>query len=113
MHDSVRYREIMTRLIAMSKDEVETDNGRALCAEAFRYAPPEIREKVSAFMEEIGIIPKAPSAIDDQGNGYYSLEQIAKSTGTTVEEVRRQTAAMVSDRPELSIPAGVKLHLLN
>ncbi len=113
MHDPIKYREIMTRLIAMSKDEVETDNGRALCAEAFRCAPPEIKEKVSAFMEEIGLIPKTPSAIDDQGNGYYSLEQIARSTGSTVEEVRRGAAALSLRHPELSTPAGVTLHLLN
>ena len=109
-HDPIKHERLIRRLLAMTREEVETDSGRALCAEALSFAPVEIQEEMTRYMIEIGIIPKVPASVDDQGNAYYSVEQLAASIGVPVEEVRQRAALMAIEHPELSAPAGARLH---
>ena len=112
-HDPIRHERLIRQILAMTGDEIETDRGRALCAEALSCAPLEIQTEMTRYMKEIGLLPKVPDCVDDQGNGYYTVEQLAESTGTPTEEVRRKVAAMVAERPDLCAAPGTHLNRIH
>ncbi len=62
-----------------------------LFAELHRYAPPALKKKMSDKARELGLIPQT-THVDEHGHPVYSLEQIAATLGTTVEELQRLNA---------------------
>lgn len=62
-----------------------------LFAELHRYAPPALKKTMSDKAREMGLIPET-THVDEHGRPVYSLEQIAATLGTTVEELERLSA---------------------
>ena len=62
-----------------------------LFAELHRYAPPALKKTMSDKAREMGLIPET-THVDEHGRPVYSLEQIAATLGTTVEELERLNA---------------------
>jgi len=61
-----------------------------LFAELHRYAPPELQKQMSEKARALGLLP-AVTHVDGDGRPVYSLEQVAETLGTTVEELHRLT----------------------
>lgn len=62
-----------------------------LFAELHRYAPPALKKTMSDKAREMGLIPET-THVDEHGRPVYSLEQIAATLGTTVEELEHLNA---------------------
>lgn len=59
-----------------------------LFADLHRYAPPALNKKMSDKAREMGLIPET-THVDAHGRPVYSLEQIATTFGTTVQELEQ------------------------
>lgn len=57
-----------------------------LYAKMLRYAPKDLREAMEAKASELGLMPKA-THVGEDGQPVFSVEQLAKTHGVSVEEV--------------------------
>lgn len=62
-----------------------------LFAELHRYAPPALKKKMSDKARDMGLIPET-THVDEHGRPVYSMEQIAATLGTNLEELERLCA---------------------
>jgi len=87
MEYSPEFEAIMKRLRPLPKSEYNTLENRKLFLLAYLLAPPELKAMFDKGLEEKGLVPKATSC-DDNGKPVYSLEELAKFYGQTVDEVK-------------------------
>ena len=104
------YREIMDHILAMPEDFIHTDAGRLLLAEALPLAPPDIKAKMDAKLRELGMLPEV-MFVDDEGNGVFTVGQLAETLGTSVEEVQRMAKECADHHPTVK-PSGT-IHRLH
>lgn len=70
------------------EDAIRKPEHAHLYTKMLRYAPKDLREKMEAKANELGLIPKATHVRED-GQPVYSKEQLAAVHGVSVEEVER------------------------
>lgn len=73
------------------EEAIHRPEHRHLFAELHRYATPALKKTMSDKAREMGLIPET-THVDEHGRPVYSLDQIAATLGTTVEELERLNA---------------------
>lgn len=72
-------------------EAIHTPEYSHLFAELHRYAPPALKKTMDAKAREMGLIPNT-THVDENGRPVYSLQQIADTLGTSVEELEKLSA---------------------
>ena len=90
--------------------EVERDTHPAvadLIAQLMAYAPEPLKAIFSAKAHELGLFPKTEFYTED-GKPVYTIVQLAKHLGISLEEAIRMAERLYEEHPDLAWSAGSK-----
>lgn len=80
---------------------LETDEGQRLMSQAIAYAPPELKRQFEeSFLRTFGREMPKPTIMTANGELGYTVADVARFTGETVDEVMRRAEFMADVVPE-------------
>ena len=85
--------------------EEHPDTMRAMML-AMELAPDWLREEMSEKAKELELLPEKVTGYLEDGTPMYSLEDIAKQLGMSIEEAQEAVERMLADRKALGLPCG-------
>ena len=66
------------------------------------YTPEHVKEEMNQKAKELSLLPPV-SGYTDEGEPMYSLEDIAKHFGTSVEDAEQQLLQMMDNRQQVGL----------
>lgn len=104
------FRAAMQRHVRVAERHGEdSPEARRSFAEAMALAPKWFVDEMSAKAEEMGLLPK-PSGYLDDGSPMFSVAEVAKQLGVSLEEADAAMREMLADRQALGLPNDGLVH---
>lgn len=76
----------------------ESEQARDAFTTAMFKAPKWFQDEANAKAQEMGLIPEHPSGYSNDGEAFYTLEDLAKSLGITYEEAEQHMHKLTKQR---------------
>ncbi len=88
----------------LTEAEQRSSQGQALFTEIMLNAPESFKRIAEEMAKELKLMPEHPYGYDDNGQPVYSMEQLAKQLGITVQEAEDHAREIMAAREQMGLP---------